>query len=89
LLENDTFMKGTDDIGDNEPVSCKWVFKKKLNHDGSIRYKARLVFRGFEQTAGVDYDAQEIFQLNALLVFWVVFLLKKGKRPSLIFRVCH
>jgi hypothetical protein len=27
-----------------------------MNHDGSIRYKAHLVFRGFEQIPGVDYD---------------------------------
>jgi len=30
-------------------ISCKWIFKKKLRMDGSIkRYKARLVIRGFD-----------------------------------------
>jgi Reverse transcriptase (RNA-dependent DNA polymerase) len=39
-------------------LSCKWVFKRKLNADGTIeRYKARLVIRGFEQLAGVDFFA--------------------------------
>ena len=37
-------------------VGCKWVYKLKLNSDGSIsRYKARLVAKGFHQQAGVDY----------------------------------
>ena len=36
-------------------VWCKWVFKLKLNSDGSIsRYKAKLVVKGFHQQAGVD-----------------------------------
>ena len=35
---------------DIKPISSKWVFKKKRNPDGSTRYKARLVIRGFEQT---------------------------------------
>jgi hypothetical protein len=56
LLENNTFGRGTDVIGEHDPVSCKWVYKKEINHDGRIRYKARLVFQGFQQVAGVDYD---------------------------------
>ncbi|XP_075099023.1 uncharacterized protein LOC142175915 [Nicotiana tabacum] len=37
-------------------VSSKWVFKLKLNSDGSIEtYKARLVAKGFNQEAGIDY----------------------------------
>ena len=30
-----------------KPIGCKWVFKSKRNPDGSTRYKARLVIRGF------------------------------------------
>ena len=30
--------------------------KKKINADGSERYKARLVVQGFSQRAGQDYD---------------------------------
>ena len=37
-------------------VGSKWVFKLKLNNDGSIsRYKTRLVAKGFHQQAGIDY----------------------------------
>lgn len=38
-------------------VTGKWVFKHKLNPDGSLeRYNARWVVRGFTQWAGVDFD---------------------------------
>lgn len=37
-------------------TDCRWVFKKKVNVDGVVvRYKARLVARGFSQIYGVDY----------------------------------
>ena len=39
------------DIPPNErAISCKWVYRIKENDDSSLRYKARLVFCGFEQT---------------------------------------
>ena len=38
----------------NKPIPSKWVFKRKPLPDGSVRYKARLVIRGFLQRRGVD-----------------------------------
>lgn len=41
---------------DMKVISNKWIFKVKTNADGSLdKLKARLVARGFEQFAGVDY----------------------------------
>lgn len=42
---------------DRQPISCKWVFKKKIGPDGFVcSYKARLVAQGFSQKIGLDYD---------------------------------
>lgn len=37
-------------------ISVKWVFRTKLNADGSInKHKARLVVKGYAQVFGVDF----------------------------------
>jgi Reverse transcriptase (RNA-dependent DNA polymerase) len=36
-------------------MTTKWIFKEKINPDGTIKYKARCVLRGFMQIPGVDY----------------------------------
>jgi len=65
LVENHTFdimEKGTTvhtpmtDRTVEEPIGCKWIYKRKINPDGSTRYKARLVIKGYEQKEGIDYD---------------------------------
>ena len=39
-----------------KPLGYKWIFKRKLNADGSIdKYSARLVVKGYKQKGGVDY----------------------------------
>ena len=40
----------------SKPLGYKWIFKKKMNADGSIdKYKARLVIKGYKQKEGLDY----------------------------------
>ena len=53
-IENGTWEAGKLPSGRRE-ISSKWVFKTKVNADGSLRYKAHLVVRGFEQREGLDY----------------------------------
>jgi len=65
LVENHSFdivEKGitvhtpmTDRTGD-EPIGCKWIYKRKINPDGSTWYNARLVIKGYKQKEGIDYD---------------------------------
>ncbi|EOY12721.1 S-locus lectin protein kinase family protein, putative [Theobroma cacao] len=41
---------------DNNVIGVKWIFRTKLNPNGSVnKYKARLVVKGFTHVYGVDY----------------------------------
>ena len=37
-------------------IGSKWVYRKKINPDGSTRYKVQLAIRGCEQVAGMDFE---------------------------------
>lgn len=55
LLKNKTWIM-VDKVEGRKLVTCKWIFKRKLEVDGSIRYTTRLVARGFSQEYGIDYS---------------------------------
>ncbi|GJU30793.1 zinc finger, CCHC-type containing protein [Tanacetum coccineum] len=47
-----------------KPLGCKWIFKRKLKVDGTIKnFKARLVIQVFRQNSRIDY-----FDTYALVV---------------------
>ncbi|KAI3784117.1 hypothetical protein L1987_43210 [Smallanthus sonchifolius] len=51
---------------ESRTVGSKWNFKKKIDMDGNVQtFKAKLVFKGFTQTQGIDYD--ETFSAVAML----------------------
>lgn len=38
-----------------KPIKVKWVFKKKNEQDGTIRFKGRIVVKGFVQIPGIVF----------------------------------
>ena len=54
-MKNNTWIL-TDLSPGCKPVGCKWIFKKKLQTDGTVdKFKARLVTKGFFQQKGIDF----------------------------------
>ena len=58
LYKNDTWVL-TELPHGKKALHNKWVNRVKEEHDGSKRYKARLVVKGFQQKEGIDFT--EIF----------------------------
>ena len=54
LLGNQTWELIELPVG-KKALHNKWVYRIKNKHDGSKRYKTRLVVKGFQQKEGIDY----------------------------------
>ncbi|GJZ83038.1 zinc finger, CCHC-type containing protein [Tanacetum coccineum] len=55
IMDNNTWVL-VDLPSGCKPLGCKWIFKRKLKVDGTIKkFKARLVIQGFKQKSGIDY----------------------------------
>ena len=56
IIEKNNTQKLVEKPNDKEIIGVKWIFKTKLNPDGSIqRHKARLVAKGYSQQLRIDY----------------------------------
>ena len=58
ILKNKTWIV-VKPQGDIKPIGVKWVFRVKDNKGKILRYKARLVVKGYAQKEGIDYG--EVF----------------------------
>ena len=57
MIENNATWELVDRPTDKPIIGVKWVFKTKLNLDGSVqKNKARLVAKGYAQKPSVDYN---------------------------------
>ncbi|XP_031283362.1 ent-kaur-16-ene synthase, chloroplastic-like [Pistacia vera] len=57
MIEKNNTWELVDRPRNRKVIRVKWIFKKKLNPDGSVhKYKARLMVKGFAQQQGVDFS---------------------------------
>ena len=57
MIEKNDTWELVDRPSEKPVIGVKWVFKTKLNLDGTInKYKARLVVKGYAQKSGIDYN---------------------------------
>jgi hypothetical protein len=67
---------------DRKALTCKWHFKIKYGSSGEIvKYKARLVARGFQQEEGVDYQETfaSVVRSNSYRVLFAIATAKDWK----------
>ncbi|KAI5343805.1 hypothetical protein L3X38_011681 [Prunus dulcis] len=66
MIEKNETWELVDRPSDKPVIGVKWVYKTKLNLDGSIqKHKARLVVKGYAQKPGINFN--ETFALVARL----------------------
>lgn len=80
LTENETFKLTHLPTG-KQTVGGRWVYARKRNIDGSEKYKARFVAKGYSQRSGIDYE--ETFSPTADMTS-VRVLMQKAAQDKLI-----
>ena len=57
VIEKNKTWELVEKPSNKDVIGVKWVYKAKLNPDGSVlKKKARLVAEGYSQQPGVDFD---------------------------------
>lgn len=55
LQKNETYVL-VDLTANANLITSRWVFKKKIDSEGRVDHRARLVARGYKQIPGVDFE---------------------------------
>lgn len=84
LTRNGTYSLVSRPTGRNV-IKPKWVFKKKMQENGKLRYKSRLVARGYTQQYGSDYffSFAPTLSQNSFRILLAFASLKKYKIRSI------
>lgn len=57
VIEKNSTWELVDRPSDKEVIGVKWIYKTKLNLDGSVqKNKVRLVAKGYSQQPGADFN---------------------------------
>eukprot|EP00253_Pinus_taeda_P001492 PITA_01492 len=67
---------------DKNVIGTKWIFKNKLNENGDvIRNKARLVYKGYAEQEGIDFEETfaPVARLEAIRMFLALSSFQKFK----------
>ncbi|GJR98638.1 ribonuclease H-like domain-containing protein [Tanacetum coccineum] len=80
------YKNNTWDITDlhkgTKPIGCKWICKIKDKANGEIlRYKARLVDKGYSQREGIDYDETFSHVVKVSTIRCLISVAVKNKWP--------
>jgi hypothetical protein len=62
-------------LKNRKPIQTQWIFKKKLEQDRSMQYKARIVAKGYVQIPGVDYTHTHSPVASDLSIWIIIGLL--------------
>lgn len=85
MIEKNKTWKLVDKPENKQVIGVKWVYRLKLNPNGSInKYKARLVVKGYSQQPGVDFT--ETFAPVARMDTIRILI---GLAAQLKWKICH